>query len=30
MKIMADYLLSHAPDLPDDHGRFLTRFQIVY
>ena len=30
MKIMADYLVSHAPDLPNDHGRFLTRFQIVY
>ena len=30
LKLMVDYLFGHAAGLPDNHGRLLTRFQIVY
>ena len=30
MRIMADYIFGQSPGLPNDHGRLLTRFQIVY
>lgn len=30
LRIMVDYLLGRAPQMSDDRGRLITRFQIVY
>ena len=30
IRFIADYLFGRSAGLPDNHGRLLTRFQIVY